>query len=301
MNLGKVPPGKYLVAVSGGVDSMVLLDILVHQPELDLVVAHFDHGIRQDSAEDQRLVAQAAQYYKLPYIYEEGHLSADVSEAQARQARYDFLERTREQSGAWAIITAHHQDDLIETMLINLLRGTNRKGLASLQSGRKLLRPLLKTGKGEVLEYARQHHIAWREDSTNHTDAYLRNRLRHAVLPKLSPDQRTQLLKINQTVAGLNNHIDQSVAELLQALAPADELQRSLFVMLPHTVAREIMAAWLRQNHVGNVSAKQIERLVAAVKTAQPGTVHNVENTKNMKVSLKFAQIMHVHASQRRS
>jgi tRNA(Ile)-lysidine synthetase-like protein len=299
MKLDFIPPGKYVVAVSGGVDSMVLLDVLAKIPNLDLVVAHFDHGVRPDSAEDRHLVAQAAQHYELPYIYEEGHLGAAVSEAQARQARYAFLERAREQSGAQAIITAHHQDDLIETMLINLIRGTNRKGLTSLRSHSKLLRPLLKTGKGVILQYAADHTIQWHEDSTNASDAYLRNRLRQTALPHMTAAQRTQLLHINQQMTVLNREIDEQVAEILQIVTPHDILQRQQFALLPDAVSREVMAAWLRDHDVRNLSAKQIERLVTAAKTARPATVHNIGNRKNMKITLKFAEIVQEHLSQR--
>lgn len=281
-----------MVAVSGGVDSMVLLDVLAKQPGLDLVVAHFDHGIRPDSSQDRQLVAQAAQRYKLPYIYEEGHLGTGASEATARKARYDFLERAREKHQAQAIITAHHQDDLIETMLINLIRGTNRKGLSSLRSQSKLLRPLLKTGKGSILEYARQHHITWREDSTNASDAYLRNRLRQSVMTRLTSAQRAQLLAINQQAAAVNQVIDEEIAVLLSTLAENGKLSREQFADLPLPVAREVMAAWLRQHNVRNMSAKQIERLSTAVRSARHGTIHNIENRKNMKITLKFAEIV---------
>lgn len=301
MNLVSVPPGKYIVAVSGGVDSMVLLDVLAYLPGLTLVVAHFDHGIRQDSAQDRAFVAHAAQHYKLPYIYEEGHLGVAASEAQARKARYDFLERARERHGAQAIITAHHQDDLIETMFINLIRGTNRKGLSSLRSRSKLLRPLLKTGKGTIVEYAQQHKIAWHEDSTNSSSTYLRNRLRKTVLPRLTPDQRAQLLAINQRAAAVNTELDQAIAEVLHAVTPGGKLSRHQFAQLPHAIAKEVMAAWLRAHDVRNMSAKQIERLVVTTKTAQAGTMHSIENRKNMKITLKFAEIVLEPLSQRRS
>lgn len=292
MKLESVAPGSYVAAVSGGVDSMVLLDLLTKQPDLTVVVAHFDHGIRPDSAQDRLFVAQTATDHNLPYIYEEGRLGSEASEATARKARYDFLERAREQYGAQAIVTAHHQDDLIETMMINLIRGTNRKGLSSLQSHDKMLRPLLKIGKGAIREYALAHNIQWREDSTNASPAYLRNRLRQTVLPRLTAAQRTQLLEINQQATILNREIDQAVAQVLQAIIPDGQLNREQFIQLPHAVSREVMAAWLRAHDVRNLSTKQIERLTTAVKTARPGTFHDIENRKNMKITLKFAEIM---------
>src|SRR5688572_12503510 len=88
----QLEPGKYVVAVSGGVDSMVLLDVLTQYPQLELVVAHFEHGIRPDSGKDFRLVKAAAKKYKLPFAAAHGNLGPTVSEATARKARYEFLE-----------------------------------------------------------------------------------------------------------------------------------------------------------------------------------------------------------------
>src|SRR5215471_4228206 len=92
----ELEPGKYVVAVSGGVDSMVLLDVLKDVPGLQLVVAHYDHGMRGDSGQDRQLVQEAAAHYGLPFAYEEGKLGVRTSEAAARDARYQFLRRVRE-------------------------------------------------------------------------------------------------------------------------------------------------------------------------------------------------------------
>ena len=104
----EIRPGTYVVAVSGGVDSMVLLDVLAQVPGLQLVIAHFEHGVREDSDEDLQLVESAAKHYDLPFIYERGNLGPTASEAVARAARYAFLRRVREQHAADAIVTAHH-------------------------------------------------------------------------------------------------------------------------------------------------------------------------------------------------
>src|SRR6185369_2891937 len=119
----KVRPGKYVVAVSGGVDSMVLLELLRQKPKLELIVAHFDHGIRPESGEDRKLVQRIAKHYELPFVYVEGHLGASASEALAREARYAFLRKVQAEQGAEAIITAHHQDDMLETAIMDLMRG----------------------------------------------------------------------------------------------------------------------------------------------------------------------------------
>src|SRR5665213_1651974 len=112
MNVVLPKPGSYVVAVSGGVDSMALLNVLKGESRRGggwkLVVAHLDHGIRPESAEDRRLVQATARDYKLPFVYHEGRLGAGASEAAAREARYSFLRSVQKASDAVAIVTAHH-------------------------------------------------------------------------------------------------------------------------------------------------------------------------------------------------
>ncbi len=109
--------------------------------------------------------------------------------------RYDFLEEVRRHYNAQAIITAHHQDDVIETALLNLLRGTGRKGLSSLRSSDTIIRPLLAIPKQVIREYAETNTIEWHEDSTNKDDRYLRNFVRHQMVPRLTVSQKEYLLK----------------------------------------------------------------------------------------------------------
>src|SRR4051812_6590366 len=107
-----MPAGRYVLAVSGGVDSMVLLHILSTTDEVELIVAHFNHGIRQDSDKDEELVKDAAKQYGLQIEIANGKLGPTASEEQARTARYKFLNSIQKKYKAVAIITAHHEDDL---------------------------------------------------------------------------------------------------------------------------------------------------------------------------------------------
>lgn len=273
MNIS-VKPGKYVVAVSGGVDSMVLLDVLSKQAGLELVVAHFDHGIREDSGRDREFVAVAARTYGLPFYGEAGKLGASASEATARSSRYSFLEKVQEHAGAQAIVTAHHQDDLLETAVINMLRGTGRKGLSSLVSSDKVVRPFLQSTKQDIYDYASTHGIQWREDSTNSGDQYLRNYVRHHVMEKLNPDSRKKLLGYVTKAQALNPLIDTLLLQDVQP--PAEELNRHWFIMLPYDVSCEVMTAWLRQHGVRNFDRKMIARLVVAAKVAFPGKVADI-------------------------
>jgi tRNA(Ile)-lysidine synthase len=265
-------PGRYVVAVSGGVDSMVLLHMLARQQGLRLTIAHYDHGVRKDSAEDRRLVHEVAKAYGLPFVYHAGQLGSGVSEEVARQARYDFLHHVRRASGAGAVVTAHHQDDLLETVILNLLRGTGRRGLSSLRSTDIVKRPLLHMSKNELLRYAEREGIRWHEDSTNINENYARNYVRHRILSRFAEIDREALLRVVRRAAELNAAIDQEVANYLHLQPAPDMLDRYEFTMLPHPVSREVMAEWLLLNAQAELSRKMLERLVIAAKTGKSGT-----------------------------
>lgn len=275
----ELEPGKYVVAVSGGVDSVALLDVLAQNAKqqtagIELVVAHFDHGIRSDSGEDKKLVQALAARYGLPFEYAEGKLGSAASEQTARAARYSFLRRVQQNHGANAIVTAHHQDDALETAILNLLRGTGRKGLTALASNNELIRPFLRTPKSEILQYATQHHLEWREDSTNSQTRYLRNYVRLNILPRLGVGDKQCLLDIIDHSRDVNAELDSAIAGLLPA--SGTQLERAAFIALPHAVAREVMAAWLRGNGLRDFDRLTLERLVTAAKTGRSGSSANI-------------------------
>lgn len=276
-----IKKGKYVVAVSGGVDSVALLDLLVKQAksqepraqssknsqlsakDFELVVAHFDHGIRSDSKEDRKLVANLSQKYNLPFEFNEGKLGKDASEEQARRARYEFLQQIRKKHNAKAIITAHHQDDLIETALINLMRGTFRKGLTSLGSTNHLIRPLLSFSKKTLVDYATRNKLTWREDSTNSDPRYLRNWLRNNILSELSQPMKTKLLTIHEGAKKTNQEIDHILDDLV---SKSNELDKTLITQSDHRVSLELIAQWLRNNKI-EFDKKTLELTVVKIKT----------------------------------
>jgi tRNA(Ile)-lysidine synthetase-like protein len=280
-------PGKYVAAVSGGVDSVVLLDILAKQSGLDLVVAHFDHGIRADSSDDRLFVQKLAEAYKLKFLYGQGNLGPNASEAVARSARYEFLRQIQQEQSAKAIVTAHHQDDLIETALINLWRGTGRKGLTALKSTIEIKRPLLDYPKTDLINYAKAHNLQWREDSTNQQTDYLRNYLRLKLIPKMSVDDRHSLLNIITNTRQLNVEIDEILNEMLEVHNRGNALDRNWFVVLPHAVAREVMASWLRRHDLAGFDRHLIERLVVQAKTLPPGKQISVLGSVKIMVKAK--------------
>ena len=270
-----VAPGRYVAAVSGGVDSMVLLELLHGRPGVELTVAHYEHGIRGDSSDADRVfVEAAAARYGLPFVYEHGRLGALAGEALARQRRYDFLERARVAASASAVLTAHHQDDVLETAIINVLRGTGRRGLTALRSRLGVQRPLLDYTKADITAFAAARGLTWREDETNTDEAYLRNYIRRRIVPRLGPDGRRQLLAVIARQQTLNDEIEPLLASVLAGGQRGENpctVSRLWFIMLPHAAAREVLAAWLRRCGCSDFDRRRIEDLTAAAKTLAPG------------------------------
>lgn len=272
---------KYIVAVSGGLDSVVLLDMLAafqrRQPSLDLVVAHADHGIRPDSHLDARHVEQLAERYGLPYEMTRLGLGSDTSEETARDARYAWLENVRTKHHADGVITAHHQDDVLETILLNFLRGTGWRGLASLRTAEERYRPLLGASKASLVRYAIDNNLAWREDSTNDNVRYTRNYIRHGVLPKLHGEPRRKLLELAKKQRELREEIEAETAKVLADARDDVGLSRHKLIMMPDAVALEVLRASTRGKH----EPFHLRRLLHFVKTGRQGSILNLSKGKN--------------------
>ncbi len=265
---------KYIVAVSGGVDSMALLHMLATSTTHELVVAHVDHGIRQNSHEDARFVEWMARQYGVQFELVRLGLGPNASEASARQARYEWLDGIKQKHGAHAVVTAHHQDDVFETVALNTVRGTGWRGLASLRSGDDRYRPLLGLSKAQLLRYAIDHQLEWREDSTNEDVRYTRNWLRHGVIPRLTAEQRAALHKLVVTQHDLRTLIDSDVKKLTHELIDKDGVRRYQLIMLPETVSLEV----LREASSCQLTPPQVRKLLHFVKTGRRGTKLHVGN-----------------------
>lgn len=289
----KLKPGKYIVAVSGGVDSMALLHILAKRQEpkakSQLVVAHFNHGIRPESGLDEQLVQKMALNYGLPVEVGYGYLGAGASEEKARKARYSFLYKIKKKHQADFIVTAHHQDDLLETAILNILRGTGRRGLSAISDNKEVLRPLLAYPKSEIIKYAQLNKLKWREDSTNQDDRYLRNYLRNNIISSLTVVQKKELLKNIEKVAKTNKLTKPIIATISHYIEPNKKIDRQKFTALPPEIANELVVYWLIAEKYRHYDKKLINRLCIALKTAQPETRQDVTTDLKLIIEKKFA------------
>lgn len=288
----KLPGGKYVVAVSGGVDSMALLDILRRQADLDLVVAHVNHGIRDDSAEDQKLVHHYAMSHNIEFIHTEVRLSPSASEALARRVRYDFLQQCRSKYNALAIVTGQHQDDLVETAIINLLRGTGWRGLAALVHTPGIERPLINVRKSVLVQYAKDHKVPWREDSTNINQQYLRNYVRLSLIPRLQqhdPKWFEKLLRRVRKQQALRRTIEQELNSVVHydAKKRSTGLQRHLLIMADITTAYELLQQAFRIATGNSVPRPLAESALLFARVAKIGKMMPLDNRWRISVTAR--------------
>lgn len=183
---------KILLTVSGGVDSMVLMSLCVNSG-YNVGIAHCNFGLRgQESDEDEIMVQETARRYGIECHNKSFDTTGEMDrtgesmEMAARRLRYEWFHQLCEEHGYTVIAIAHHVDDSIETFFINMLRGTGLRGLTGIskQVGR-IVRPLMFATRKEILEYAHIKHIAFREDSSNLSKKYLRNKIRLGIIPRL--------------------------------------------------------------------------------------------------------------------
>ncbi len=271
---------KYIVAVSGGLDSVVLLHMLhslrKHDKGLELVVAHVDHGIREDGDADAWHVSTLAKNYGLPFEVTRFNLSG-ASEDQARDKRYAWLEAVRTKHRADGIVTAHHQDDQLETIILNFQRGTGWRGLASLRTSEEKLRPLLGLSKANILRYAIDNNLRWREDSTNGDIRYARNYIRHGLLPKLDASARKKLVSLASQQRRLRDEIEKETGKVLSDLHNGVGLSRHGLIMMSDKVALEV----LREATKGRHEPFQLRRLLHFTKTGRQGAALNLGKGRN--------------------
>ena len=222
---------RVLCAVSGGLDSMCLLDLTAEWGSahgVSVAAAHFNHQLRGEAADrDEDVVRSFCAGRGIPFVSGSGDVRAlaegeglSVEEA-ARRLRYDFLQRAALEQRCTAILTAHHADDSAETMLLNLLRGTGSRGLAGIPAEREnIFRPFLGVTRAELADYAAAHGIPHVEDATNaDPDAAARNALRSSVLPvlrALNPRAVENMARAAEILAGESRALEALAARLAE-------------------------------------------------------------------------------------
>ncbi len=297
--LGNFPvENRYLIGVSGGRDSIALLHHLVEAGYKNLRVCHLNHQLRgRSSAADASFVRRVAAQYDLPVQVGSVNVRALAArqkksmETAARDARYSFFARVALRKDCRTVFIAHHADDLVETFLINLFRGTGPAGLVSMreQTTREvdgvsltIVRPFLRVWRREIDLYIKRHRLAFREDATNRDLGPLRNRIRRRVIPYLEKSVgrniRENIWRTAQIAAEEESFFENLLPPgLAQLSALAVEPLREMSV----AVQRRMLHKWLRGGAVAEVGFDLVERVrglldlaSGVAKTNLPGNRH---------------------------
>jgi len=279
---GFSPDARYLIGVSGGRDSVALLRCMVDLGYDKLVVCHLDHQLRgRFSQADARFVEKLAKSYQVGFELGSANVGAMAKnkkmsiEAAAREARYSFFARVAKRRRCHTIFLAHHADDLAETFLINLFRGTGLTGLGAMREvatrridnvGLTIVRPLLSVWRDEIDSYVREHRLRFREDASNKNLAPLRNRIRHRVIPYLEKtfrrNIRQNIWRTATIAAEEENWIDNQMR-----VSPhrEDRLSVKGLRALPVALQRRTILKWLRAQNLSEIGFEAIERVRSLV------------------------------------
>lgn len=271
---------RYLIGVSGGRDSVALLHALLANGYRRLIVCHLDHGLRGASAAaDARFVARLAKQAEL--LFEERRVDvAALAEARkesvetaGRSARYEFFAAVARKRRCPTLFLGQHADDLVETTLLNLFRGSGATGLANMRlvSQRRIndvmltiVRPLLQTPRRAIDQYASDHSLKFRDDATNANTAHLRNRIRHRVLPYLERQFGRDVRKSIQRAAELLAADEEWLAEIVRENgAAAETLSVTALRLQSIALQRRVIRSWLMHHRIGEISFELVERIRA--------------------------------------
>ncbi len=291
--------GRVLVAVSGGPDSVALLDLLVQSREhhhLELIVAHVDHGIQPESTLVAHEVEALAREHGLRFLTTRLDLGPKTSETRARAARYAWLRATRQAQGARWILTAHHADDQRETVLMRALRGSGPAGLAGMSAReRGVARPLLAFSRRTLRRYCRTHGLRWWNDPANRDPRHLRSWIRGALLPELEdrmPDIARKLGELRRHASRDRRAWDEALWSWpgLDATAEAGSCSVCWPVLLdlPATLAGCLAESLVRSAGAPSGPAR-VRRALAALAFAQSGATADL--TGGWRLELAFGRL----------
>ena len=303
--LACLPVGKALLGISGGRDSVALLHLLLAAGCRDLVLCHLNHRLRgAESDADANFVRELAQKHDLPCEIARSDVQALAKrrklsvETTAREARHAFFKRMSRKHGTRDVLLAHHADDQAETILGNICRGCGLDGLSGmnlatvLDDRLQLLRPLLYLRRAEIDAYVVRQQIAYREDASNESLIYRRNRLRHEALPLLAEiagrDVVPLLNRLGVIAAYDDDCLDRQALEILTRHAKPDGLHAlSGLLDLEPALTYRVLGIWLREHcGVPDLGFDDISRAASMLLPHGPAKI-NLPRAKHLRRKAK--------------
>lgn len=268
-------------ATSGGVDSMVLLSILLKY-NVKIVCAHVNHNLREESFEEYEFVKK---YCKDNNVIFEGTVLDKIEkgnlESEFRSKRYEFFDSIVKKYDAKYLLTAHHGDDLTETVLMRIVRGSSLEGysgfdIISDRGNYKILRPLVYLTKEQIYEYAKENNIEYREDKTNKSDKYTRNRYRKYILPKLKEENKNvhiKFLKFSNELMGAYKFINEYIENLIKDNYYNNKLDIEVIKSMDEFVIKKIIYRLLKDEYkenIGLINDRNINEIIKIIKSDKP-------------------------------
>ncbi len=307
------PAMKVVVAVSGGPDSVALLHILLnlrHRWGFQIFVAHFNHGLRAEAKKEQEFLSNLCTQLAVPLFIGKGKIlkGRGSLEEKARHARFQFLISIAKKRKADAIVLGHTQDDLAETVLMRILRGTGLLGLRSILPKRLIgqtffLRPLLCSTKNEILAFLKKHHFTYQVDPSNFSIDFFRNKIRLELFPFLeksySPKIKELLAGLAQTASMDYDYLYREGEKAFQRLKIRSskdkkniKLQLSGLAQLPCSLRRIVLRLALEkvQGHLRRFTLDHIEEMERLIKS--PCSRSTMSLPQKIQVSKKQSYLM---------
>ena len=286
---------KVVIAVSTGVDSMVLLDLISKYTFAKIVIAHVNHGKRSESKAEEEFICKYAKENDVQvYVY---HIQKDEIEdgnfqEEARKIRYSFFKEIMVKEDAHILLLAHHLNDDIETMLFRLQRGSNLSGYAgindivSIEQG-IIARPLLGVLKKDILEYAKANNIKYFEDCTNNTDDYSRNKIRHHVVPEIFDkinDAEVNFIEMKNNIKNASIILNDYRNNLIRALVKCEKDGYSFvindFLKVHEYMQKEILFELTKEKRL---SSKHIEEILKVIKSKKANIATTISDLQVIK------------------
>lgn len=281
-----------ILGLSGGPDSIFLLEILKKLP-VKIVAAHLNHNLRKESDKDQEFVKKlhSPTVTKTRKIAEISRKNKTGIEETGRKIRYDFFQNLAEKYQAKYILTAHHADDNLETIIHNFTRGSTLKGLTGIReiSG-QLLRPLLEITKEEILSYLKSKKIRYLKDKSNNSTIYKRNEIRKNIIPKLknlNPNLAKLTAKNTKNLREIDDFIEKTAQNWVKTNPRLNaKTFRTLHIALQKQIIRE-----LYKNRIGNTKNLESIHLEEAVNLINNNIGNKQKRIGKLTITIKNSQI----------
>ncbi len=302
-----------VIGLSGGPDSMCLLNLILSlNKKTKIICAHINHNIREESKEELKFIEDYCKQKDLileTTTFEKKSSNQDYNELELREKRYQYFEKIITKYKADYLFTAHHGDDLVETILMRLTRGSNLKGYSGFQietpkKGYKIIKPLIFMTKEEVSNYNKENNIPSVNDRTNDEDNYTRNRYRHTVLPFLKGENKNvhlKYLKFSRELMSYYNYVDNVVSKEISNRFNKNILNIKDFTRLDKLIQTKLIEYLLDTQYETNlylVSDKHVDMILNVINNPRPNIEINLPD--NLRITKSYDKLKVTRTKQKK-